>query len=299
MLDLIEIPLKQHKNFTINLQINNIDKRVIDNDVYFFVRPTNLYCGKIKEYRDAKDIKTPESNETLKPLYNALQNSNITDLKNFFQTTKLPYNVTMQGNRTALHYAAYFNNANATAYLLSHNKSMIDLRDISNKTALSYVVEYGCVEATKELVKYKPDFEVVIGDRLFGSAGILKRLYNAVESNKDSYTRMMIEKDTYDENNMLELFLEAGLNPNILINFGGRIDDPYMTTLLTSASSDQNTYDTQQRLIAIGKTKESNTHKNFSSFIEILKKYDAKTRKELQGELTSSNNNTTTNSQGE
>jgi ankyrin repeat protein len=261
MLDLIEVPFKQYKNFTINLQISNSDKRLTD-DIYFFARHTNLYCGKQKELREAKDIKTPERNETLMPLHNALQQQNITELKNFFKDTKLPYNITMQGNRTALHYAVYFNNANATAFLLSKDKSILDNKDISNKTALSYAIENGYIEPMRELLKYKPDFEkAVLFNEYFGAEGLMWFLDRRAQS-----------ANTKD---MLEVLIIGGLDPNTAM-YSRSNGFLYHYTLLDNLLHGSCSASTKRKI-------------NCAPTIELLNKYGGKTYKELLSEHNSSN----------
>jgi hypothetical protein len=224
MLDVIEV---KYKEIDINLELKNLDRIILNDDIYLYVRLSGRPCGKRKELLDSKEISTPETNETLIPLYNALQNNNITDLKNFFQATKLPHNVTMLGNRTALHYAVYFNNANATAYLLSKDRTMLDKRDIVGRTALSYGIEYVYVDAVKELLRYKPDFEIVELQKRFpyekaeyyGSKGIMEFLFYAKRTNLDDISpqyRVFRKQIQLDVEGMLEALLEGGLDPNII-----------------------------------------------------------------------------------
>ena len=126
MLDIVEIKNRHiNSSLNINFELKDADPILKNDKLYFFARQAGDYCGEKKMLRDSRDIRNPINNETLIPLYNAIKNHNLTAVEEFFKETKLPYNVTMSGNRTALHYATYFGDAKIVDYLLKKDRSMI------------------------------------------------------------------------------------------------------------------------------------------------------------------------------
>jgi hypothetical protein len=217
--DIAEVPLKERKRYGIDLNMTNVDPRITSKDIYFYAIASHpLSCGKPREQREAKNIDTPERNATLIPLYEAIRDHNVTGVKRFFETMKLPYSVEMQGNRTAVHYAAYFKNAEAIDYLLSKDRAMVDHQDINEKAPLSYVFEDLDIETIKALLKYKPDIENIEFKNTgrAGSSWVLMTLmyrYMNVEGRPNTLAA-------------LELFLDAGVSPNTPIGSGENAHKP-------------------------------------------------------------------------
>jgi hypothetical protein len=302
MLDLLSAEYNNTMN--INLELANLDRQILNDEIYFYIRPTYLLCGKKKELQDSKEIKNPETNETLMPLYVFLQDRNITNLIDFFNTTKLPYNVTMTGNRTALHYAVYFNNANAASYLLSYDKSIIDKRDIIGRTALSYGIEYVHVDVVKELLKYKPNFEIVELQKrppynkanYYGEKGIMQFLFDQKTYDwwdlANKY-RGLIDQTQHDVEGMMEALLDAGLNPNTIRDIEQAAENPYYGTFLDYAFSKQGLREDEIRYMKQYEEKNKTDDRNYKNYrlqqdytkiIQLLKDHGGKTFAELNNQ---------------
>jgi hypothetical protein len=309
MLDVIEA---KHKKLNINLELKNLDQRILNDNIYFYAREAGFPCGKKKELLDSKKIATPETNETLKPLYYSLQNNNISELKNFFQTTKLPHNVTMLGNRTALHYAVYFNNPNAASYLLSKDRSILDKRDIIGLTALAYGIEYIYVDVVKELLRYKPDFEIVELQKSFpyekayyyGSKGIMEFLFEKKTHdwwNLANEYKGFVDQTQHDVEGMMEALLDAGLNPNVIRAPEKAAENSSGKTFLDYAFSEQRFREYNIRDMKQYEEENKTNDKYYKNYrlqqdymriIQMLRDHGGKTFAEL-------NNQTNTTTQGE
>lgn len=155
VIDRIEIPLKGHHKLYIELTPIKSDTVFTnrENKIYFFMRRAVLKCKKIdfKKIRKEKlieqnPINTPEKNTTLVPLYNALKEKNLVKIRS--EIEKVGVNVKMLNNRVPLHYAAFFNDANTTKYLMAHGGN-IHAKDIADKEPIQYAIENNATKTTK------------------------------------------------------------------------------------------------------------------------------------------------------
>jgi hypothetical protein len=272
LLDEIEIP-NSITSLHINLTINNPDQILLKNksDIYLYVKKSAL-CGDKKKKIDDYWINSPEDNETLIPLYKALKSKNITKIDEFFNSTKLPYNVSMRGNRTALHFAAYFNSPKEIEYLLSKDITMLNKTDIADDTAFMYAIYYNNFDALKELLKYMNIKEVA---KMRIKQWDITLPYHIIQSKKQGIGQERQGPD-YDTEQLLEILLEAGMSSNILAYefYSKRSKKYFRATMLDMAFEGQRLYEDP--------TKWNN--QDYSQIIKILKKYGAKTYDELQEE---------------
>ena len=158
VLDRIEVPLKGHRKLHIELTPIKSDTVFTnrENKIYFFMRRAMLKCKKIDFEKIKKDklieqnpIDTPEKNTTLVPLYNALKEHNFKKIKS--EIEKFGVDVKMLNDRRPLHYAAFFNDANTTKYLIAHGAN-IHTKDIADKEPIQYAIENNATKTTKILL---------------------------------------------------------------------------------------------------------------------------------------------------
>jgi hypothetical protein len=129
--------------------------------IYFYAIDTEQKgtCSSFQKYMnelfkqidlDSMEIDIPETNETLKPLYDALWKKDISKIKEFIPN-RFDADVTMVANHKSLHYAAYLNDIDTMRYLLSLG-AQIDAVDVQSYTPLHYAVESNSLDAVKFLM---------------------------------------------------------------------------------------------------------------------------------------------------
>ncbi|MFV0481600.1 MAG: ankyrin repeat domain-containing protein [Campylobacteraceae bacterium] len=277
-LDEIELPLNA-RSINIALEISNLDSIFIENkkDLFLYLEETNSFCGETKKHIEDRRIISPENDDQLASLYDAIKNHNQVALEEFFTKTNLPFNVKMKGDKTALHYAAYFNNPEAIAYLIKNDSSILNMRDNTNRTAFIYAVGFNKVNAVKELLKYI-DIKSVEKDNF--------SVYGAEEGDVDEYDFKSLPESLIDSKiePIIEMLLEAGMNPNLVkVSIRDREDRTIyvLTTMLDIAKDQQKSYEYS---CTQGKTSSACNgirYKDYSKAIKILEKYGAKTYKDI------------------
>ena len=139
-----------------------------DPSLYFYMNfAPDLMCGKeLLEYREQKRINnltidTQEINETLKPLYKALKDKNLKDVKKIIESG-ISVNVRMIGERTPLHFSAYENDARTSDYLLDVGAN-IEAKDIHKRTPLYYAIENNSTKTASLLLNKKVKIPELVG----------------------------------------------------------------------------------------------------------------------------------------
>ena len=99
------------------------------------------------------DLQNHESNETLRPLFMAIDEKNTEEVLHILANRNLSPNVRFYGNKTPLHYAAH-NNDIATMKVLLKNGANINAEDQAGKIPFQYAIENYNYEASKFLLEH-------------------------------------------------------------------------------------------------------------------------------------------------
>jgi hypothetical protein len=147
----------------------------IESQLYFFVDVSNEkaiqeFGWNTSEYKESKRkerllknlIDANETNQTLLPLRQALDNNNMTKVKEMIEAdNNITVNTDMVFQRRPLHYASFQNNAEIAQYLMD-NGADIHHKDELGKNALAYAIENNATKTAKLLIESGVDVKEVV-----------------------------------------------------------------------------------------------------------------------------------------
>ena len=133
-----------------------------NNDIDFYINKSNYVCGKEAEYYENKKvypITKAETNETLKPLFEALVKKETQKVKEIIKGG-ISADVLMIGERRPIHYASFLNNTQTLQYLID-KKVDLNKKDLLKYTPLHYAIENNATKTVKILLENGADLKLV------------------------------------------------------------------------------------------------------------------------------------------
>jgi len=280
ILYVIETPLKNHTNLTIKLKSIALENGLKDKEsVYLYINKHQGFCGEKRRIwmnKRNNPIEKAESNETLKPLYKALITKNSLKVKEEFMKNNFSVDVKMIGERTPLHYSAFYDDIETLNYLISSGAKLNE-KDLTGKTPLHYAIEHNSTKVLEALLDGGADFELVgiVEDKYFPPVGIPK--YRKRKAFEMQLVVFLAERNMVE---MMEILLRKGYLDIGTIDsysryvYNSKLDTmPYVSWLLRQQKYYEN----------IEYRKKYITY-DYLKMIKLLRKYGAKTYEELEKE---------------
>ncbi len=272
-LDTIEIPYDgKYSRLKIVFKTLKEDSVVAKNgDIVFYIDKSRLVCGKKEEYytnHRVYPITKNETNETLKPLFQALVKRETSKVKEIIEEGISP-EVSMIGKRRPIHYTAFVNDAQTMQYLID-KKVDLNKKDLLNYTPLHYAIENNSTKTVKMLLDNGADLNLV---KSVTSEYINRAYYKTHPGYVAEPQRLMDFLIDYNLVELTEMLLKAGLNPN-------KIPKTYKATPYGNLYRNTRYRDYSKDL----PYKYGKFDHNYTKMIKILKSYGAKTYDELQQE---------------
>jgi hypothetical protein len=214
VLDVIEVPLKGHQKLDVKLTVLKPETMFLKehDTVYMYINKSMATCGKEREEMLEKKhienltITTPEINETLKPLADALWDRALPKVQALIPS-QFDVNARMVGERTPLHIAAYFDDIATIKYLVSQGAEL-DAWDVQKNTPLCLAIENNATKTVEYLLNQ--DINITRSQCYVGQLMTERRpaLFQAACKERYEILTLMIESSKVDNN---EMFREHNL----------------------------------------------------------------------------------------
>ncbi len=210
VLDVIKVPLKGHQKLDVKLTVLKPESMFLKehDTVYMYINKSMAACGKEREEMLEKrrienlTIETPETNETLKPLANALWDKILPKVQALIPS-QFDVNTKMIGERTPLHIAAHNDDIKTVAYLVEQGAEL-DVWDIHKNTPLCHAIENNATKTVAYLLNQ--DINISRSQCYVGQLMTERRpaLFQAACKERYEILTLMIESSKVDNNEMFE-----------------------------------------------------------------------------------------------